>query len=190
MRCDEVQERFVELLYNERGTPSAGPELQAHVDSCPACQTELSDLRAVRSSLKAWKDEPPLRSVSIVAPPAMVASIRPRFSAMRIARFAAIAAMLVLAFLAVANAEITWNQGGFSFRTHTFWRPDPGPDPANYYKRAEVRAIIKAVADDSEARMNETMYLMINRMLDTIEEERRMDLRFINSRAAQVRSKN
>ena len=38
MRCDEIKERFVDLLYHEQGTPSASPELQAHFRSCPNCQ--------------------------------------------------------------------------------------------------------------------------------------------------------
>ena len=61
MRCEEIQERLVELLYSELGTPAASAELRGHVNSCPACQRELQELETVRSALKSWKDEPPLR---------------------------------------------------------------------------------------------------------------------------------
>ena len=188
MRCDEVQERIIELLYNERGTPSASPELRAHVRSCPACQAELSDLRSVQGSLKAWKDEPLLRPVSIAAPPQNVVAVR-RLSP-RVARFAAIAAMVVLAFLALANAEVKWNKEGFSFRTRLLSGAAPAAGLADTYTRAEVRDIIKAVADDSETRMNETTFRMIQRMLDAIEDERQLDLRHFSSKVAQLRSKN
>ncbi len=190
MRCDEVQERFIELLYDERGTPSASPELQAHVRSCPACQVELADLRAVQGSLRIWKDEPPLRSVSITAPPPKVVPMRPRFTAMRIARIAAAAAVLVLAFLALANAEVTWNKAGFSFRTHLLSKPGAASDPGNYYTKAEVRDIIRRVADDTEGRMSDLTNVMILRMLDTLEREQQVDMRLINNRAAHLGSRN
>jgi predicted anti-sigma-YlaC factor YlaD len=63
MRCQEIQERFVDLLYQEPGTPSAGKELQEHLKNCPACQKELDGLQSVQTALKAWQDEPPLRAI-------------------------------------------------------------------------------------------------------------------------------
>src|SRR5216117_3392091 len=73
MRCDEIREQLVELLYNERGTSPASAELQAHVDSCPSCRLELAELQAARNWLQVWKDEPPLRSLAFPVPPGRVA---------------------------------------------------------------------------------------------------------------------
>src|SRR5512134_3185564 len=101
MRCDEIQERFVDLLYQEQGTPSASPELRAHLASCPACRRELDQLNATRAALAAWQDEPPLRPV-VPPQPAAPRSISwaPAF---RFLRAGAVAALAVLALLAVAN---------------------------------------------------------------------------------------
>jgi hypothetical protein len=186
MRCDEIQERLVELLYDERGTPPASAELQGHVNSCPACQKELQELEAARSALKSWKDEPPLRSVAGLAVPAKVVPMRARFSVLKIAKYGAVAAMVVLSFLALSNAEMSWNKDGFSFRTHLLTSPIPAS--AKYYDKDEVREIVRQVADDSEIRMMEGNRVMLLRMMEYI--ERDMDARFVRSQHARNQSRN
>jgi hypothetical protein len=180
MRCEEIQERLVELLYNERGTPPASAELQGHVNSCPDCQKELRELEAVRSALKSWKDEPPLRTVAGLVAPAKVVPIRTRFSVLKIAKYGAVAAMAALAFLALSNAELTWNRDGFKFRTHLL--TSPALADSKYYDKDEVRAIVREVADDSEIRMMETNRVMLLRMMEYIEQD--MDARFVRSQHA------
>jgi hypothetical protein len=186
MRCDEIQERLVELLYNERGTPPASPELQGHVNSCPACQKELEELEAVRSALKSWKDEPPLRTVVGLATPAKVVPIRTRFSVLKIAKYGAVAAMLVLSFLALSNAEMTWNKDGFSFRTHLL--ASSALASAKYYDKAEVREIVRQVADDSEIRMMEGNRVMLLRMMEYIEQD--MDARLVRAQHSRNQNRN
>ena len=186
MRCEEIQERLVELLYNELGTPPASAELRGHVNSCPACQKELQELETVRSALKSWKDEPPLRTVAGLAAPAKVVPIRTRFSVLKIARYGAVAAMVVLAFLAVSNAEITWNKEGFSFRTHLVTSPVLAS--SKYYNKAEVREIVRAVADDSEARLMEGNRVMLLRTMEYIEQD--MDARLGRFQHARNQNRN
>ncbi len=185
MRCDEIQERFIELLYDEKGTPSAGEDLQAHVRSCLTCRAELEGLKGVQGALKLWKDEPPLQSAAIPANEPFVPAWR-RFD-WRYLRYAGIAATVVIIFLALGNTQITWNKGEFSFRTHLFSQPVFQQD---YYTKAEVRQLMKRALDDTESRMTETNYLMVQRMLDIIEQDRWMDLRFVRDQATQGRNKN
>ena len=185
MRCDEIKERFVELLYNEHGTPPSSRELQEHVRSCPACRQELEELRQTQGVLKLWKDESPLRPVAIPRPEGLVS--RRLHISWRYLRYAAVAAMVVITFLALANAQITWNKEGFSFSAHLFPRRGTQQD---FYTKAETRDLLKRVLDDSESRMNETNYLMMQRMLDTIEQDRWMEFRLIRDQAAHNRSKN
>jgi hypothetical protein len=174
MRCDEIKERFVELLYAEPGTPAASAELQAHIKSCPACENELMELKAVQAALKTWKEEPPLRSVVIAGLAARALPPRSRPNLLRMTRYVAVAALMVLAFLALANADITWNEQGFSFRTHLL-RVAPAQSQ-EYYTKTEMRDILRKVLDESESRLMDTNYLMMQRMLETIEQERRSDL--------------
>jgi hypothetical protein len=174
MRCDEIKERFVELLYAETGTPAASLELQAHIKSCPTCENELLELKAVQAALKTWKEEPPLRSVVIAGLASRALPPRSGPKVFRMARYAAVAALVVFAFLALANAEITWNENGFSFRTHL--APVVRSQSQEYYTKAEMRDILRKVLDESESRLMDTNYLMMQRMLETIEQERRSDL--------------
>jgi len=185
MRCDEIQERFVELLYGEHRADQG--ELQEHMRSCPACRRELEELKQTQSALRLWKDESPLRSV-VIPPGTRLGRSRRHSISLRFFRYAAVAAMVAIAFLALANAQISWNREGFSFSTHLFyWRNN---DRGEYYTKAEVRNLLKQVLDDSEARTTETNYLMMQRMLDTIEQDRWMDLRLINDTRARTGNKN
>ncbi len=185
MRCEDIQEKYIDLLYDERGTPSASPELEAHIASCPSCRKELEELRSTREKLRLWDDEPPLRPVRI---PVREHGFRARNLLFRHAlRFAAIAAMLLVAFLALADADITWNKQGFTYKNNLFSR---GPAQSDFYTKAEVRDLLKRVLDDSEARMNETNYLMMQQLLDTVEKDQLMDLRFVQRTSAQGHSRN
>ena len=150
MRCDEIREQFVELLYSEAGMPSASPELRAHVQSCPACQKELEDLKQVRVALRSWKDEAPIRPVLL--PKSTARAPRFQFLPWALARYAAIAAIVVLAFLA-----------GLHYNTRF-----PG---SQYPTREEVRGLVKEALADSEARMTETTNLGLQRALETVENE-------------------
>ncbi len=184
MRCNEIQERFVELLYNEAGTPPASPELRAHIDSCPSCRKELEELKSTQKALRLWGDESPLRPVRV--PSVDYYANPPRSALWRVWRYAAVAAMLLIAFLALANPEITWNKEGFSFRTNVPWsaaKPD-------YYTKEETRMLLKRVIDDSEKNMTEADYLMMQELLNTIEQDRAFDLRLVRHQAVQNHNKN
>jgi hypothetical protein len=174
MRCDEIQERFVELLYDEPGTSPPGSELRSHLLSCPTCRKELDDLKAVQGLLKNWEDSPPLRPVAIPRSPEPAR--RKWFIApWRSPAYAVAAVLVALVFLVTLNAEVTWNQQGFHYNSHIFGRS------GDYYTKAQVRDILKRVIDDSEARMTETNYLMMQRLMDTVEQDRQMDLRFVRN---------
>jgi len=178
MRCDEIQERFVELLYDEAGTPPASAELRAHVDSCPACRAELEELLSVRRALATWKDEPPLRSVARARPRERSAPASGPWL-LRAARYGALAAMALLTFLALANAEITWNRDGFSFRTHLF---AARPDTREFYTRTETRDLVRRALDDTERRLSEEAWEVGQRVLDTVDNERIIQSRLGRSR--------
>ena len=178
MRCDQIQERIVELLYNEGGT--APSEIQDHVRTCAACRRELEELEQTRRRLQVWKDEAPLRSVTI----ARGESLLKRRPGWDYVRYAAIAAMALICFLALANTEIALNGNGFKFSTSLFPKKAVGQD---YYTKEEARELVKRALDDSEFRMSEINYLMVQRLLDTLEQEQ-MDSRFVRTKTIQNRN--
>jgi len=183
MTCNEIQERFVELLYEEAGVPPASSEILDHLQTCAACRRELEELKQTRKCLRAWKDEPLLRSVKI---PGRETYLNRR-SGWVYLRHTAIAAMALICILALANVELTWNKSGFSISTHIF---PHNPSEQNHYTKTEERDLIKRALDDSESRMNEVNYLMMQKMLDTVEQDRMMDLRLTRAQAVQNRNRN
>jgi negative regulator of sigma E activity len=58
--CDE-RERLVDYLYNEC-EPAERRTVEQHLEACPTCRSEISELRAVRLDLLAW-DVPQHESV-------------------------------------------------------------------------------------------------------------------------------
>jgi hypothetical protein len=182
MRCNEIQEQFVNLLYHEKGTPAASAEVEAHLRSCPECQMELAGLKGLQSTLKAWQDEPPLRPVRI--PRAEPAASRFRLPVWRLARYAAFAALVTLAFLGLSNAEIRWDSNGFSFQTHLL--PKAAPSPTDHYTREETREMFRRVLEDSQG----FTFQVMQQVMDRQDQLHFSDLRLITNRIKENRGKN
>jgi hypothetical protein len=177
MHCDEVQDHLVELLYNEGVIP---PEIQAHISECSVCTQELENMKQTRKHLQAWKDESPAGMMILNH-----AASQKRVAGWKYLRYAALAAMVLLCFMALANTRITWNKDGFSFSTHLFARPET---ERNYYTKTELRTLMIQALDDTEDRMNETNYQMLLKMMDTVEQDRWADLNL--TRNGTVRNRN
>jgi len=180
MQCDEIKERFVELLYQEQGTPLASPELQAHIGSCPACQKELAGLKELQATLRVWKDEPPLRPTVIPRPEPAYGRIV--FPLWRVVRYPAIAALVILAFLGLSNAQIRWDKDGFSFRTSL----RPQSVQADYYTREEMKGILENVMDISR----KDNFQMMQYMLNTLDVAQATELRAIARQVKENHSGN
>jgi hypothetical protein len=181
MHCDEIREGLMDLLY---GDPSdADPNVTDHLKTCPECRKELEDLRQTHEYLQEWKDESPLRRISI----ARGRSSAPPVRYWKYARYGAIAAMALLCLLALANVELTKTRDGFTLRSNLFRRSS---EQKEYYTKTEVRDLMKRALDDSEIRTNETNYLMLQKMLDTVEQDHWMYSSSAGSRAARSGNRN
>ena len=178
MRCDEIKEGFIDLLYNdETGSSQESAELREHLRTCANCRKEFDELKKTREYLQLWKDESPLQSIARSGREFH----QPRIMNWSYLRYAGIAAMVLITLLALANTQISWNKDGFSFRASLFSGRETVKD---YYTKTESRSLMKQVLDDSESRMNETNYLMMQKMLDTVEQDRWRDLHLIRSQFA------
>ena len=165
MHCDEIQERFIDLLYDEGTDSSINADIREHLLTCSTCREELEELRQTRKHLQLWRDEPPLRNVAIRRKNPVLFQ-NPGW---RYLRYGAIAALLVISFMALANTQIRWNKDGFSFSTNFFTKQDTQRD---YYTKTELRSLLKQALDDTEFRIGETNYLMMQKMWEQIEQDR------------------
>jgi predicted anti-sigma-YlaC factor YlaD len=173
MSCDEIREQLVDLVYDE----GADSKVQEHLRACPACREEAEELRRTRKYLQLWKDEAPLKSVLI----ARCEKIANRNTGFRYIRYAAVAAMILISLLAIANTKVSWNKDGFTFSAHLF---EQHSEEKDYYTKAELRDLMKEALDYT----NETNYLVIQQMRDAEEQARWRDIRLIQNKA--VRNHN
>jgi hypothetical protein len=174
MRCDEIQEGFIDLLYDETGVSPEKSALLEHLRTCPNCRRELDELKKTRKYLRLWEDESPLQNIAVAGRKVP----QTRSLSWKAWRYAGIAAMVLITIMALANTQISLNKNGFSFSTTLF----PGHElKRDYYTKAEARSIMKQALEDSEFRTNETNYLMMQKMLDTVDQDRWSDLRLIRN---------
>ena len=180
MRCNECQEHFVDLLYTGQGTATASSDAMEHLNSCPSCKNELAELKGLQSTLKIWKDEPPLHPVSVPGTTTRAGNFLPSFWS--ILRYAAIAALVTVAFLGLSNSQIQWDRTGFSFKTSLFAHA-PADD---VYTKEQVQTILKRVMADTE----KANYQMMQQMLDTIDQERAIEYRSLFRQIKEGSNKN
>jgi predicted anti-sigma-YlaC factor YlaD len=179
MSCDEIREQLVDLVYDEGGVLPAGSEVKEHLRICPACREEVEELKRTRNYLHLWKDEPPLRSISIARQERVIN----KNASLRYLRYAAVAAMVLISLLALANTQVSWNKNGFTFSTHFFAQHNTEQD---YYTKAEMRDLMKETLNYT----NETNYLMIQKVLDTVEQDRWRDIHLIRDQVAKNQNRN
>ncbi len=183
MRCEDIKERLVDLIYSGDGKVPPDAEIEKHIRTCASCRKELEELDQTRQFLRHWEDEAPLKSVANFEPEASAH----RASGWKYLRYTAIAAALLMAFMALANTQVIWNQDEFSFSTR-LW--PSGRSEKDYYTKAELRSLLKQALDDSEYRMTETNYLMMQKMLDIVEQDRWRDLHLIRGQITQNQNTN
>jgi hypothetical protein len=59
MKCEEVQERMIDVLYGEEVTPRGGFQFFRHLGECSDCNLEYLELLETREKLGDWKVESP-----------------------------------------------------------------------------------------------------------------------------------
>jgi hypothetical protein len=178
MRCDEIQEGLIDLLYDDTGDSQSSRELREHLRTCSNCRKEFQELKSTRQCLQLWKDESPLRDFSWAGRE----SFKPRRLFWRPLRYAAVAAMLLISLLALANTQISLNKDGFFFSTKLL----PGHRAEkDYYTKAELRSIVKSALDDSENRTVEINNKIMQEVLDL---EQEMDMRFVQASSKRTKT--
>lgn len=56
MKCEKIREQMIDLMTAEG---AVAPEMQLHLDSCPACSSELESMKQTMSLLDEWQAPEP-----------------------------------------------------------------------------------------------------------------------------------
>ena len=103
------------------------------------------------------------------------------------ARYAAIAVLVTLAFLGLSNASIRWDRNGFSFRTSLLPNAAPAPLPSSdFFTKEETQAIVQRIMEETR----DDNIRMAHQVLDTVDQERATEYRSIARQIKESRSKN
>ena len=112
-------------------------------------------------------------------PPAEPAGQGFRFPLWSLARYAVFAMLVTLAFLGISNADIRWDSQGFSFRTSLLSKAAPTAQlSSDYYTKEEVLRNVQ----ESQRRFQGFTLQMMQRVMDTQDQLRLTDLRFISNK--------
>jgi hypothetical protein len=129
-RADDL----IAYLYGEASQAEA-KDFQGHAQHCDSCRLELAAFGQVRGSIGEWRQQifsspalaehsVTLSQIACASPPrrrSALAAIREFFALSPLWMRAATAALSVgvcaLVFMALAQAEVRWDSGGFSLRT-------------------------------------------------------------------------
>ncbi|MGE0703320.1 MAG: anti-sigma factor [Vicinamibacterales bacterium] len=144
-------EEIVAYLYDDLDAAER-ERLEAHVQACAACRSEMSSLRGIRRELGRWN--PPEPSVGFtpgIAPAPGRIGAWTKMKAVPVWAQAAAAMLLVGAAAGLANIEVRRDEAGFLVRTgwsqpQVVTAPSPSPSAAEVSSPAPWRADLEALA--------------------------------------------
>ena len=191
--CDAIRELLVGDVYDEIEPPDRA-RLAAHLERCPDCREEVESLRGTRRALRAA-----FAAVPSAPPSTLVLMPRRPALASRPLWLAAAAALVGLAALALARAEISFGPQGTSVSLRLSG-PAPVDSPAQAALPGEVVAalarleargaeerqrLLRAVSEELDRRDaadRGERQASLARLVDELDRRRAQDLGYLLSR--------
>ncbi|HEY3132119.1 MAG TPA: hypothetical protein VGL91_21865 [Acidobacteriota bacterium] len=164
MQCQECKEQLLELVYEEGIRPRRKLELLDHVDNCPFCHEQYTELLESRAFLQEWTDEEPtwilrvrpeaqakrswaLRLQRSIPSIGWLRPVLPGF------RGALIAALILIAALTVTQSAVTWNDHGVTVQARLWKSGATAGSNSNLSQQELLEAVDRMIAA-SEQRQN------------------------------------
>ena len=133
MHCEECKDQLLELVYEEGLRPRRKLEILNHVDNCPFCRGEYTDLLESRTLLQEWPDEETQWQLRVrpdyqARQPAAVFRVDHFRKRSWMVLKGAIAAMLVLVgLLAITQSQVKWSDNGLTVHA-SLWKSGAAAD--------------------------------------------------------------
>ena len=181
MQCSECKEELLDLAY-EAVRPQRRLQLLDHVDRCPLCHEEYTDLLQSRSVLQEWPDESPSWGLRIdperAAPgrtwlgalPAWLRLPLPAF------RLAGLAFLIALSVLAATHSRVEWRNGGLTIQAQ-LWSSGAGSSGGSVEasRQEELLKAVDQIIAESERRQNQLFGTAMIKMYEDLEVRRRYE---------------
>lgn len=191
MRCEQIQALMVEYLYDELSKEDCEVFI-SHLDQCSECREEVESLKATSGILQQWEDAEHDIRVIVVKEKAFSFVKFKEFLInylLKPKKFAfgfASAFSVVFLLLALANTEISMNNGNFSMRMGFFDRPEQQVNTGIANSSQLVEELVRentrlahSLIQQSEARQQQELAFVLSSFKKDVDLQRYQDLKLI-----------
>ena len=195
MKCDNIHPLIIDFLYDEISEENK-KILQSHLKQCKKCREEVKSLKNTSKILQKWEDvEPDFNLVMVTEKVGRIENIKERFQKLlpksrKIRYGLAYGFVGIFLLLALANTEISYQQGNFKIRMALFSKQSE----QNQNKANEILSnqfieklqqdnyyLMKTMIEQSEARQRKQWQSSLVQFNQNLEQKRIQDLNLIGS---------
>ena len=195
MKCDNIHPLIIDFLYDEISEENK-KILQIHLKKCDNCRKEVESLKNTSKILQRWEDvEPDFNLVMVTEKVGWIENIKERLQkflpkSRKIGYGLAYGFIGIFLLLALANTEISYQQGNFKMRMALFSKQSK----QNQNKANEILSnqfveklqqenyyLMKTMIEQSEARQRKQWQSSLVQFNQNLEQKRIQDLNLIGS---------
>ena len=195
MKCDLIHPLIIDFLYDEI-TGENKKILKLHLNKCDNCREELESLKNTSTILQKWEDiDPDFNLVLVTEKISWFNNLKERFQKFfpkqkKIAFGMAYGLVAVFLLLALANTEISYQQGNFKMSMGIFSKQaeksqlEPNDILTNQFVeklQKENYYLMKTMIEQSEASQQKQWQSSLVQFNRNLEQQRIQDLNLIGS---------
>jgi len=188
MRCDEMPEKLVSLLYGELDKKEADT-VRSHMKTCGGCKEVFQEMKSTQNLLVKWEDAPPKTHFVFVSQPAgRLETWKEKIGQFSRSRGLALGIPLLtvicLAFLSISKFQIHHKNGelqlGFGIEKSTL-NEDQNKLLVDALKQiqTETLTLVSGMIQDSEEHQRRENTLILTQFARDLETRRQTDLRMM-----------
>ena len=185
MKCDDMPQRLVTLLYGEL-EPEEEKQIKAHLKACPACRQVYEELRGTSRVLQKWEDvAPKMNLVFVQEPVSRWKTWKEKYRQLdwgrRLALGVPVLAVLLFISLTVLNFRARYEGGEWNVAFSLIPQREQGYSEeqlaeALNQSQQETLVLLSRMIEEGEYRQRREFTLMLAQFAQDLEKQRRQDL--------------
>lgn len=191
MKCEQIHTLMMDYLYDELLKEDL-EEFDSHLARCNECREEVESLKTTSGILQKWGDvEPDIRLIVVKDKSSSFERFkeifkRRLFKPRRLVFGFACAFSVIFIFLALANTEISINNGNFNMRLSFFNRPEGKVNTDIINSSQLLKELLRenlqlttSLIAQSEAKQRQELAYMLTSFKKDIDQQRNQDMNLI-----------